>query len=242
MVTLIAMIKKSCSCRSFILVFSFLLIACVIPADARTPMPLDLSPVEKWLERMEGLDSVEATFVQQQYLRTLRKPLTTNGHLWLKYPDDFRWEIGDPPSTIAIRNQDTLTVIEPKKKRAQRISLAPKAGKDGSAVPASIYSVSKTFPRSMEELGEHFDILDLKKNGKVYELTLKPDDKKLAFVMRRVVLFIDVEKYYLHGLELHFRDKSRIRTTFTRLQFNPTFPADLLKPDITGYKVSDRSL
>ena len=237
------MIIKSYPRSSFFAVIGFLSLACVIPTDARTPIPpLDLSPVEKWLERMEGMNSVEATFVQQKYLRTLRKPLTTTGHFWLQRPDDFRWELGDPPSTIAIRKQDILTVIEPKKKRAQRISLVSKKSKGESEVPASIHSVSKTFPRTMEELDEHFDILGIEKKGKVYELTLKPDDKNLAKTMRKVIFFIDVEKYFLHGVELHFRDKSRVLTTFTKLNFNPTIPADLLSPDLEGYKISDRSL
>jgi len=113
---------------------------------ASADQALDLAPVEKWLERMDGIKSVEATFVQQKYLRTLRMPLTTKGHIWLRYPDDFRWELGVPPSTIAIRNQNILTILEPKKKRAQRISLAPKEGKGGTEVPASIHTASKTFP------------------------------------------------------------------------------------------------
>ncbi len=202
---------------------------------------LDLAPVEKWLERMEGTKSVEATFVQQKYLRTLRAPLTTTGHLWLQYPDNFRWELGDPPSTIAIRNKDMLTVLKPKKKRAQRISLTTKSGKDGEQVPASVRSMAKTFPRSMEELTEHFDILNLERGNKVYELTLKPKDKKLTLAMLRVVFFIDVEKYHLHAFEIQFRDKSRVRTTFTKLIFNPVISAGLLKPDLGGYKISDRS-
>ena len=213
----------------------------LFPPAAFARGPLDLTPVESWLGRMAGMKSVEATFVQQRYLRTLRKPLTTSGHLWLQYPKNFRWELGDPPSTIAIRNQDTLMVLEPKKKRAQRFSLVTKEGKDSSPVPASIRSVSRSFPRSMKELEEHFNILGLEKNGKVYDLTLKPKDKSLSFAMRRVVFFIDAEKYHLHGFEIQFKDKSRIRTTFTRQLFNPTIPDGLLNPDIKGYKVSDRS-
>ncbi|NOY00941.1 MAG: outer membrane lipoprotein carrier protein LolA [Verrucomicrobia bacterium] len=219
----------------------FLSLACFLTIDSRAEQPLDLAPVEKWLERMKGTKSLEATFVQQKYLRTLRAPLTTTGHLWLQYPDNFRWELGDPPSTIAIRNRDTLTVLKPKKKRAQRISLISENAKDGGQVPTSIHSMSKTFPRSMEELTEHFVILNIEREDKVYELTLKPKDKKLTLVMRRLVFFIDVKKYHLHAFEIQFRDKSRVRTTFTKLIFNPVIPAGLLKPDLGGYKISDRS-
>jgi len=131
-------------------------------------------------------------------------------------------------------------ILKPNKKRMQRFSLSPKEGGNGSSVPASIRSISKTFPRSMSELEENFDILSIEREDKVYELVLKPKDKKLTVAMRRVVFFIDAEKYYLHGFEIQFRDKSRIRTTFTKLKFNPTIPASLLKPDLEGYKESDR--
>lgn len=210
-------------------------------AEKSLDEPLDLSPVEKWLARMDGMKSLEASFVQQKYLRTLRRPLTTNGRIWIVYPDDFRWELGDPPATVAIRNQDILTILEPKKTKAQRFSLAPEQGRDGSPVPAAIHSASRTFPRSMEELKKHFEILDLSREDKVYQLTLKPMDKNLTVAMRRVLFFIDVEKFYLHAFEIQFRDKSRIRTTFTKMKFNPTIPSGLLNPSLEGYKVSDHS-
>lgn len=209
-------------------------------AEKSLEAPLDLSPVGKWLARMDGMKSLEATFVQQKYLRTLRRPLTTKGRIWIRYPDDFRWELGDPPATIAIRNQDILTILEPKKMKAQRFSLAPEKGRDGSPVPAAIHSASRTFPRSMEELKKHFEILDLSREDKVYQLTLKPTDKNLTVAMRRVLFFIDIEKFYLHAFEIQFRDKSRIRTTFTRMKFNPSISDDLLNPDLTGYKLLDR--
>ena len=214
-------------------IFSLL---CALTIGSRADKSLDLSPVNKWLERMENVQSVEATFVQQKYLRTLRNPLTTNGHLWLLYPDVFRWELGDPPATIAFRNKDVLTILKPKKKQVQRISLVPKKGGEGDAAPAFIHSISNTFPRSMDELKEHFEIMGIKLDGKVYELTLRPRDKKLTVAMRRVLFFIDVEKYYLHGFELQFRDKSRVRTTFTKIKFDPTISAELLKPDLEGYE------
>ena len=92
----------------------------------------------------------------------------------------------------------------------------------------------------MDELKEHFEILSIEMDGKVYQLTLKPRDKKLTIAMRRVVFFIDVEKFYLHGFEIQFRDKSRVRTHFTRIKFDAAVPPDLLKPDLEGYKISDR--
>lgn len=217
------------------------LAAAGLPEIGFAQQSLELEPVHKWLERMDETKSVEATFVQQKYLRTLRRPLTTSGHFWLRHPDAFRWEIGEPPSTVAIRNEDSVMVLKPRKKRVERYSLKPDENGNDSSLPASFRSVSKSFPRSMEELEKHFDILGIERGDKNHELALKPKDKKLTAAMRQVVFFINAEKYYLAGFEIQFRDKSRIRTTFTKIKFNPVIPNDLLKPDLEGYEESGRS-
>lgn len=209
--------------------------------NAAEPSPkLDLTPVNQWMERMKGTKTVVATFIQQRFFRTLRKPLSSPGHLWLDYPDNFRWELGDPASTIAIRQGNTMTIMEPKKKRAQRFSLTAKEGEKGKRVPDAMHSSSKIFPRSMQELQKHFEILDLQKQEGVYQLTLKPTDKNLKKSMRRVLFFIDAEKFYLHGFEIQFKGKSRLRTTFTELKFNQKIAPRLLQPDLTGYKLKDK--
>ncbi|MFK5924312.1 MAG: outer membrane lipoprotein carrier protein LolA [Verrucomicrobiota bacterium] len=221
------------------LVAAFFIVAPAQMVAADPAQDLDLAPVKKWLTRMAGMKSIEATFVQQKYLRTLRRPLSTKGHIWIQYPDDFRWELGEPAATVAIRNQDVLTLLEPKKKRAKRYSLVSKKGKSSAAVSAAMDSASKTFPRSMEELEKHFEILGLRRDGEVYEFTLKPKDKSLTVAMRKVLFFIDAEKFHLRAFEIQLRDKSRVRTTFTWIKFNPKIPVNLLKPDLSGYKLKE---
>lgn len=213
-------------------------LACLWLTVVRAEEKPDLAPVERWLGRMGETQSVKADFVQQRYLRTLRKPLSTKGRLWLVYPDHFRWELGEPPTTIAIRDKERLTVIEPKKKSAQFFSLAAKEAADGSSAPASLQSVTQSFPRSMEELVEHFEIQDLVHKDDVYELILKPRDKSLT-AMRQVVFYIDTAEYYLHAVELRFSDKSKVRTSFTRLTFNHKIPSSTFQPDLEGFQIKE---
>ncbi len=213
-------------------------LACLLLPMAGAGNELDLAPVERWLERMGETKSVEADFVQQRFLRTLRKPLSTKGHLWLVYPDALRWQLGDPPTTVAIRDQQRLTVIEPKKKKARLFSLVAEEGAGGSPAPASLRSMTRSFPRSMEELAEHFEIRGLERGRESYELTLEPRDKSLS-AMHRVVFSIDAKEYFLRAVELQFRDKSKVRTSFTRLTFNHEIPASTFEPDLEGYQVEE---
>lgn len=212
--------------------------ACFFLTVAQAEKKLDLAPVERWLGRMGETQSVEADFVQQRYLRTLRKPLSTKGHLWLAYPDNFRWELGDPPTTIAIRDKDRLTVIEPRKKSTRVFLLAAKDGVRDSSAPPSLQSMAQSFPRSMEELIEHYEIRDLVQKDDVYELTVKPRDKSLS-AMRQVVFHIDAAKYFLRAVEFQFSDNSKVRTSFTRLTFNHEIPASTFKPNLEGYQVEE---
>jgi len=218
---------------SFGLSFAFLLLTM-----ARAGNDPDLAPLERWLERMAETKSVEADFVQQRFLRTLRKPLSTKGRLWLVYPDFLRWQLGDPPATVAIRNKGKLTVIEPKKKHARLFSLESKDGAGRSSAPVSLRAMIQSFPRSIDELAEHYEIRGLEREKETYELTLEPLDKSLS-AMRQVVFSIDAKEYFLRAVELQFRDKSKVRSVFTRLTFNHEIPASTFQPNLEGYQVEE---
>ena len=66
---------------------------------------LDASAVlDAWFAAQKDLHSWSADFVQTRILKTLTQPLTAVGRLWFAEPNDFRWELGRPAQTIALRN------------------------------------------------------------------------------------------------------------------------------------------
>src|SRR5947209_14918733 len=106
--------------------------------------PLD-PIVSSWLAAQSKVHSWSADFIQTRSLKSLTQPLTAKGHVWFAAPNRFRWELGNPPQTIAVRAVTEMLVIYPRLKRVERFPLSgDKAGpwKDALAL------LEAGFPRS----------------------------------------------------------------------------------------------
>src|SRR6185436_8613889 len=75
--------------------------------------------LDAWLATQTNLHTWTADLTQTRTLKTLTQPLTATGHLWFGTPNRFRWELGSPARTIAVRNADEMFVIYPRLKRAE---------------------------------------------------------------------------------------------------------------------------
>src|SRR4051794_37381188 len=56
-----------------------------------------------WLNAQTNIHSWSADFVQTRRFKTLTQPLTESGTVRFAEPNRFRWELGHPPKTIAVR-------------------------------------------------------------------------------------------------------------------------------------------
>src|SRR5215831_15574805 len=70
-----------------------------------------------WLAAQTNIHSWSADFIQTRVLKSLAQPLTATGHVWFAFPNRFRWELGNPPQTIAVREAGELLIVYPKLKR-----------------------------------------------------------------------------------------------------------------------------
>ena len=60
---------------------------------------LDVKPLEAWIARQKDMKSLEADFVQERKLPSLKKPVSTPGRLRMERPGKLLWEsnvIRDP--------------------------------------------------------------------------------------------------------------------------------------------------
>ena len=83
--------------------------------------------LRSWLAAQTNVHTWSAELVQIRSLKTFAQPVTNHGRVWFATPDRFRWEIGSPAATIAVRQQAQLLVIYPKLHRAERYPLDGKA-------------------------------------------------------------------------------------------------------------------
>jgi len=81
------------------------------------------SVLDSWFAAQKNLRTWSADFVQTRALKTLTQPLISKGHISFAAPDDFRWELGQPAQTIALRHGDEMFVIYPRLKRAEKYPL-----------------------------------------------------------------------------------------------------------------------
>jgi hypothetical protein len=76
--------------------------------------------LRRWFDAQAEIRTWSADVVQTRSLISLARPLTSDGKVWFAGRDRFRWQLGDPPRTVAIRTADELLVVYPRLKQIER--------------------------------------------------------------------------------------------------------------------------
>lgn len=93
--------------RLFLL--SSVLIATGLQAQAPKPLPAVLL---KWAEAQKTMPDMVVAFRQTRVTPALKAPVTTPGKFWRFQDGAFRWELGQPASTILVRQGKEFRVRE----------------------------------------------------------------------------------------------------------------------------------
>ncbi|MCU0795683.1 MAG: outer membrane lipoprotein carrier protein LolA [Akkermansiaceae bacterium] len=192
---------------------------------------VDTAPLEAWLKRQASVRSLEADFIQERTLPSLKKPVTTPGTLTIARPGKLRWDLGKPAKTIAVSDGTTITLFDVEKKQARRISA------DSSRAKSFSMLGDKSFSGGLEGFTQAFDLVESRMTDGIYQLTTRPKDRSMRGKVGYVFFDIDPAKSELRAIELRLDDKSRIRTIFTKTRFNTDIPADRFAPSTEGYEV-----
>jgi hypothetical protein len=193
-----------------------------------------VSSVDAWLSAQTNLVTWAAEVVQVRRLATVAQPLVSTGRVWFVAPDRFRWELGVPASTIALRQADQLLVVYPRLRRVERYGLG--ASPSGAwAGPLALLEAG--FPRSRAALDARFRLVAEGRTNDVWMLELEPRDTGARRLMRRVRVELGVAGHELRATEMEFADGSSLRNEFLRpVRNGPVDPA-LLDPVLDpGYE------
>jgi outer membrane lipoprotein carrier protein len=195
--------------------------------------------VEQWLAHQTNVVSWTARLTQTRRLQALTQPLVTPGRVWFSAPDTFRWELGEPARSIAIRRGDLLTVLSPKLQRAERHSLAELAR---GPMKESLALLDTGFPRDAGEFGRRFRTVGTVTTNAVHRLTLEPRDPAARRFLPRLVVEVATNSWQLTATELRLADGSELRNDFTDAQSNAAVdPAQFDPEPPAGYRVTDAS-
>ena len=185
--------------------------------------------LSSWLGAQTNIQSWSADFIQTRTFKSLAQPLTATGHIWFAEPNRFRWELGNPPQTIAVRATNELLVIYPRLKRAERY---PLSGTQTGEWRDALALLESGFPRSEAEISSRFKILSQTITNEVCELSLQPKSVSARKMMPQIKIAFGTNDFSLRGTELQFADGSTMRNSFTHPVLNPTIDKGVFSPQI----------
>lgn len=212
---------------SFLIALSLMAGSCALPTRAAGA---SLSPaVEQWLRSQTNLHTWSADCLQTRTFKSLTQPLTANGRVWFSAPGQFRWELGNPPQTVAVRAKSGLLVIYPRLKRAESYALE---GNQSGPWRDALALIEAGFPRSQQQLNAQFNLLSEQVNTNTLQLTLEPKSAGARRMMPQIRIALDMQTSMLLSTELQFADGSTMRNDFTNQVVNPVIDPVLFAPEI----------
>jgi outer membrane lipoprotein carrier protein len=174
--------------------------------------------LDSWFAAQTKVHTWSADFTQTRTLKTLTQPLLAQGHISFATPNEFRWELGRPARTIAVRSGDDMFVVYPLLKRAEHYSLGastPKQLRDTMAL------LQAGFPRDRQEFEAQFQILSLTQTNGDWLFALQPKSAFARQMMPELRLGLATNDFSLASTELVFVDGSTMRSDFVNASMNP---------------------
>ncbi len=182
--------------------------------------------LDQWFAAQTNVHTWTADAVQTRSIKTFSQPLVSTGKVWVVVPDHFRWELGQPPQTIAVRQPDQLWLLYPKLKRAEKYPLtgnAPGPWRDALAL------LEASFPRSRAELESRFTVLSVVQTNDIVQLSLQPKSAFARKFMSQLQISFSTKDYSPSSTELQFSDGSSMRNDFSHSVLNTALPKDLFE-------------
>jgi outer membrane lipoprotein-sorting protein len=189
---------------------------------------------DQWFAVQTNLQSWSADFTQTRSLKVLAQPLIATGKVWVSTPGLFRWELGQPPQTIALRQPNQLLIIYPRLKRAEKYAL--------SATPTgplkdALALMDATLPRDRATMEERFRLLSAAETNSLLQMTLQPKSASARKFISEIQIAFRTNDFAIAVTELKFADGSSLRNDFTNTVLNQPIDRALfdvkLTPDFT---------
>jgi outer membrane lipoprotein-sorting protein len=193
--------------------------------------------LDSWFAAQAKVRTWSADFTQTRTLKTLTQPLVTQGHISFAAPDNFRWELGRPARTMAVRDGDEMFVVYPLLKRAEHYSLGQSTPKQ---LRDTLSLLQAGFPRDRQEFAAQFQILSLTQTNGDWLLELQPKSMFARQMMPELRLGVATNDFSLASTELVFVDGSTMRSDFTNAVLNPTLDPNLFRwTPPAGFKITN---
>ena len=182
----------------------------------------------QWFAAQTNMQSWQADFNQTRTLKALAEPLKSTGKLWVR-PGQFRWELGQPPQTVVVRNPDELLIMYPRFKRAEIYELnkiPPGPIKDAMAL------MDVSIPRDRATMEEHFQLLSATITNSILQMTLQPKSTSARQFVGALQIGFHTNNFVIADSEMEFSDGSTLKNDFTNLVANQPMDPKLFETNI----------
>jgi len=177
----------------------------------------------------------QAKVTQTRHLQALTHPLVSTGRVWFAAPNSFRWELGEPPQSLALRSGNELVVLSPRLRRADRHVLG---GAGGGPMNDMMALLDAGFPRDLPGFRRRFELIGVVSNASSIVLKMQPRESVARRMMPAMALELDPAGQQLRATDLTFADGSRLRNDFSEVLTNAPLSAELFRTNLdAGWKV-----
>jgi outer membrane lipoprotein-sorting protein len=186
---------------------------------------------DRWFAAQANIQSWTADLTQTRTLKVLTQPLVAAGKVWVEGPTRFRWELGQPPQTIALRQPDQLLLVYPRLKRAEKYSLTnvpPGPLRDALAL------LDASFPRDRATMESRFRVLLAVETNSTLQVSLEPKSAAARKFMSEIMVAFRTNDFALTATAMRFADGSSMRNDFTNIVINPAIPPDTFTPKLAA--------
>lgn len=174
--------------------------------------------LDGWFASPTARSSWSAAFTQTRRLRTLRQPLTARGRLWYLPPDRFRWELGEPARTVAIRRGEDLWLMYPRLKRLEHY---PLRGDPRAPWSSAVTLIEAGMPRDRTVFEQRFHVRSITASNGVYRIEFAPRSPSARQFLGRLSVELATNDFSLRASTLAFVDGSELRNDYTNTVLNP---------------------
>ncbi len=230
--TKISSIRRSATKGIHLAVFLLILLSSA-EADPGTDSSREF--LNAWLDQQGKIKTWSADVVQIRNLRSLVRPLKSRGKVWFLQPNRFRWQLGDPPRTIAVRKDDELLIIYPRLKQVERFA----GGEDIDPAWKQVLGLLEVgFPSDADTFFARYEVVTTTRFKKSWKFELRPAAKIARRLLDRVTVEISARDFALLATELVFPDGSTMKNQFIHRRLNPDLDEALFDFEIEeGYTV-----
>lgn len=191
--------------------------------------------VERWLAKQAEVKTWSAEVTQKRKLRSLARPIESKGEVFFAQPNRFRWQLGTPPRTIAVRTEGELLVAYPRLKQLERY---PMTGELDPSWQQVLALLEVGFPSDVKTFNAAYEVVSAEAIDAGFRLVLRPASKEARRLIETVRLELSGEDFELLSTELEFPDGSTLRNDFSAQRRNPELDESVFAiEDVESYDV-----